>query len=424
MLPRPTPPLVALLVASSTVAFAASADEPKAKAKPPVVAASAKPTPPPSHPHKPKVHAQLKKKHLPPLPAKEPAKPEVKKAEPKAEAKAEPKKAEPKDPKAVDPKKDEPPPELTGALPQAKLAHKKPTDKKDAKVDGKPGAKVDAKVDAKKVDPKLDPKKDDKKHKPSKVGSLEDSFPQLHKKGEAKKKLKNCLAPAVHFARLGDADGQTVSLTTCAGGAAPGALDAISILARPYDVAAPGDKPESVLALPKKHHKASKALVSEKTEIAPGIRRLDPGMISRLQAIATHFPGKTITMVSGYRPQSKGSPHQAARALDIRIDGVTNEALVAFCKTLQDTGCGYYPNSYFVHVDVRKAGAGHVYWIDVSGPGEKPQYVKTWPLPLPPAKGPTSTTKDAPVLLDVPSDVPVTTEPGKIGPLEDDSEMH
>lgn len=417
MLPRPTPPLVALLFASSTLVATASADEPKNAPKP-APTATAKPAAPPAHPHKKKAHAQLKKKPaLPPLPAKADAKKvEPKKAEP---AKVEAKKVEPK----KDVKKDEPPPELTGALPQAKLAHKKPIGKDDKAA--KEGAKKPEAV--KKEEPKkLEPKKDDK-HKPAKLGSLEDSYPQLHhKKTDAKKKLKNCLAPAVHFARLGDADAASVPLTTCAGGTAPGAVDAVSILARPYDVPAPGDKPESVLSLPKKHQKPQKALASAKADVAPGIRRVDPGMITRLQAIATHFPGKTITMVSGYRPQSKGSPHAAARALDIRIDGVTNEALVTFCKTLPDTGCGYYPNSYFVHVDVRTAGVGHVYWIDVSGPGEKPQYVKSWPLPLPHAKGPTSTAKDAPIPTspDPDNDVPVTIEPSMIGPLEEDSEAH
>ena len=65
--------------------------------------------------------------------------------------------------------------------------------------------------------------------------------------------------------------------------------------------------------------------------------------------------------------------------------GVSNEALVAFCKTLPDTGCGYYPNSSFVHVDVRAPTPGHDYWIDASGPGESPHYVSAWP---PPAEAP------------------------------------
>jgi hypothetical protein len=63
------------------------------------------------------------------------------------------------------------------------------------------------------------------------------------------------------------------------------------------------------------------------------------------------------------------------------VAGVSNEELVAFCKTLPDTGCGYYPNSSFVHVDVRNPGTGSVTWIDSSGPGEAPHYVKQWPPP-------------------------------------------
>ncbi len=85
--------------------------------------------------------------------------------------------------------------------------------------------------------------------------------------------------------------------------------------------------------------------------------------------------------MSGYRPQSRGSQHQTARALDLRVAGVRNEELVAFCKTLTDTACGYYPNSSFVHVDVRNPGTGSVTWIDASGPHEAPRYVKQWPPP-------------------------------------------
>jgi hypothetical protein len=65
----------------------------------------------------------------------------------------------------------------------------------------------------------------------------------------------------------------------------------------------------------------------------------------------------------------------------MHIEGARNEAVVDFCKTLADTGCGYYPNSSFVHVDVRQPGTGHVTWIDASGPGEAPHYVSSWPPP-------------------------------------------
>ena len=67
------------------------------------------------------------------------------------------------------------------------------------------------------------------------------------------------------------------------------------------------------------------------------------------------------------------SNHNEGRALDFRIRGVTNEELRDFCLTLRNAGCGYYPNSTFVHVDARDTKA---YWVDFSHPGEPPQYEK------------------------------------------------
>ena len=136
--------------------------------------------------------------------------------------------------------------------------------------------------------------------------------------------------------------------------------------------------------------------------VAPGVRLLDKGLLTRVNAVARRFPGRPISLVSGYRPQSRGSLHQSARALDLRVAGVSNEELVSFCKTLADTGCGYYPNSSFVHLDVRNPGTGPVSWIDSSGPGETPHYVKQWPLPaeesefavLPPDAEPHDATAD------------------------------
>ena len=125
----------------------------------------------------------------------------------------------------------------------------------------------------------------------------------------------------------------------------------------------------------------SQALTWPPEEIAPSIRLLDKGLLTRLEAIARRFPGLPISIVSGYRPRSRGSLHQQARALDLRVSGIANETLVAFCRTLRDTGCGYYPNSSFVHVDVRNPGVGSATWIDASGPGEAPHYVQQWPLP-------------------------------------------
>jgi hypothetical protein len=188
-------------------------------------------------------------------------------------------------------------------------------------------------------------------------------------KGE-KPEPRTCLKPAVEVAGAGDT--ATFSLTKCDGTTIAQAVDQLSLLARP------GSAPKPKITV--------EALGKNRGhELAPGIRRLDPRLLERLEAAVDHFRkaghAAKVQILSGYRPKSAGSYHQSGRALDVRIDGVTNEALVAFCKTLPDTGCGYYPNSLFVHMDVRDAGAGHIAWIDASKPGEAPRYVTAWPPP-------------------------------------------
>jgi hypothetical protein len=162
-------------------------------------------------------------------------------------------------------------------------------------------------------------------------------------------------------------------------------------------MARPWGTPRQVIEPPKKTKKSSKGkvgkdkhvgTVAETGEIAPNVRLLDPGLLTRIDTIARHFHGKHVSVVSGYRPRSRGSLHQSARALDLRVVGASNEEVVTFCKTITDTGCGYYPNSSFVHVDVRAPGTGSVTWIDASGPGEAPRYVSAWPPPPEAAKEP------------------------------------
>ena len=177
-----------------------------------------------------------------------------------------------------------------------------------------------------------------------------------------------CLHEGVEFVRGQEA--QTFSLTRCDGSVAPLAVERLSVLARPDS----SPIPKSIDALAR----------VKGPELSPGIRRVDAGLVERVESIAEHFskgaPAK-VSVISGYRPLSSGSYHATAQALDLRVEGVPNEAVVEFCKTLPDTGCGYYPNSSFVHVDVRQAGTGHVAWIDASGPGEPPRYVSSWPPP-------------------------------------------
>jgi uncharacterized protein YcbK (DUF882 family) len=105
---------------------------------------------------------------------------------------------------------------------------------------------------------------------------------------------------------------------------------------------------------------------------------VDPRLVARMGIVSRHFDGKTIEVVSGFRPYTATqytphSNHNHGRAIDFRIRGVSNEAVRDFCRTLPSAGCGYYPNSTFVHLDVRDTKA---YWVDWSRPGEPPRYDK------------------------------------------------
>jgi uncharacterized protein YcbK (DUF882 family) len=103
----------------------------------------------------------------------------------------------------------------------------------------------------------------------------------------------------------------------------------------------------------------------------------DARLVALIGVVSRHFGGRTIEIVSGYRPYSPTqytqphSNHNDGKALDFRVRGISNEALRDFCRTLRNTGCGYYPNSTFVHLDVRDSSA---YWVDLSRPGEPPRY--------------------------------------------------
>jgi uncharacterized protein YcbK (DUF882 family) len=99
-------------------------------------------------------------------------------------------------------------------------------------------------------------------------------------------------------------------------------------------------------------------------------------LISLLGIVSNHFGSRKIEVVSGFRPYTPTqytphSNHNHGKAVDFHVVGVPNEAVRDFCRTLKNVGCGYYPNSTFVHMDVRESSA---FWIDYSKPGEPPRY--------------------------------------------------
>ncbi|WP_437645065.1 YcbK family protein [Sorangium sp. So ce362] len=239
-----------------------------------------------------------------------------------------------------------------------------------------------------------------KKEKKKRAARTAESKRRGAKKGlDREAPPKPCHGPVLSMDRSG-IEPERLELVDCKGKPREEARRALSLLARPWgtprpilsdsDERAPARKPEASSrkgqsAGGKKSGaaggKASKASGVQVGEIAPGVRLLDPGLLSRIDALARRYPGRLVSLVSGYRPQSQGSLHQTGRALDLRIAGVLNDELAAACRKLVDTGCGYYPNSSFVHVDVRAPGTGSVSWIDASGPGEVPRYVAAWPPP-------------------------------------------
>jgi uncharacterized protein YcbK (DUF882 family) len=104
---------------------------------------------------------------------------------------------------------------------------------------------------------------------------------------------------------------------------------------------------------------------------------MNPRLIRLLYQTGHHWPGHRIDVVSGYRNPSVAknphSPHMKGLACDFRVEGVKTAELRDYLRrTFDKVGVGYYPNSSFVHLDVRKDRSA--FWIDYSGPGERAMY--------------------------------------------------
>jgi uncharacterized protein YcbK (DUF882 family) len=106
-------------------------------------------------------------------------------------------------------------------------------------------------------------------------------------------------------------------------------------------------------------------------------RRMHWRLIQRLYRISRRFKGKVIRVYSGYRSRkvsrSRTSRHTVGRAIDFAVRGVSTRKLRDYILTTYKTkrGLGYYPNTPFVHFDVREKSA---FWVDYSGKGEEPRY--------------------------------------------------
>lgn len=223
--------------------------------------------------------------------------------------------------------------------------------------------------------------------------------------------VRLCLKAPVEIRRLRsrDAPRWVGSLTDCNGRPTLRAMAALALLAQPMrafamnlpaamnelrrvapaaglhladDVAPPRTRSRRAQA-PAPHAAAVEVPRDPRThdpivEVARGARALHPRILQLVQAVVEHFPGRPIEIVSGYRPGEGASRHAHARALDLRVVGVRHEELRDFARTLPDAGVGFYPNSVFIHLDVRDSDEGRAFWTDYSGPGETPRYGH-WP---------------------------------------------
>lgn len=96
------------------------------------------------------------------------------------------------------------------------------------------------------------------------------------------------------------------------------------------------------------------------------VARMDTNLFYKLNQIQTHFGFRNaeFKIISGYRSPStnarlrrrshgvaKNSYHTQARAMDIRLSGISLSRLRNAVKSLNSGGVGYYPNSNFVHID-------------------------------------------------------------------------
>ena len=83
---------------------------------------------------------------------------------------------------------------------------------------------------------------------------------------------------------------------------------------------------------------------------------VDPRLGRLIYAIARHY-GKPLEVYSGYRAHAptelEHSRHRNASAIDFHVQGVANDALVAWLRaSFHPVGVGYYPGGQHVHVDV------------------------------------------------------------------------
>jgi uncharacterized protein YcbK (DUF882 family) len=99
---------------------------------------------------------------------------------------------------------------------------------------------------------------------------------------------------------------------------------------------------------------------------------IEPRLLDLVYRIQTHFQAQEIRVISAYRTprqaRGRGSNHGRGRAMDVIVPGASDADVASFARELGFVGVGIYPQSGFVHVDVRERS---YFWVDQSGPGKR-----------------------------------------------------
>jgi uncharacterized protein YcbK (DUF882 family) len=89
---------------------------------------------------------------------------------------------------------------------------------------------------------------------------------------------------------------------------------------------------------------------------------LHPRLTFVLHRIGQNYAGRTIRISAngrarGEEPTGPSTNHSRGTAVDLRVDGVSLQALHEFCLSLDRVGCGLHRRANYVHIDVRRERA-------------------------------------------------------------------
>jgi uncharacterized protein YcbK (DUF882 family)/LysM repeat protein len=89
---------------------------------------------------------------------------------------------------------------------------------------------------------------------------------------------------------------------------------------------------------------------------------LHPRLTFLLSRIAQNFTGRTLRIspnarARGVEPGGPATNHARGTAVDVRVEGVSLQALHEYCLSLDRVGCGLHRRANYVHLDVRRERA-------------------------------------------------------------------